>query len=104
MEKENNRNYSFEYADEDENKCDVLLEEKKLEIKTLNIEFDYEVGTCCFCGEECNLASQSCGRCSHKINGWRLGWNDISPTIKNQFPKSVPTSAKVKKVRFVLPE
>jgi hypothetical protein len=24
-------------------------------------------GVCCFCGSECNINSQSCGRCSRKL-------------------------------------
>ena len=28
---------------------------------------DWEVGKCCFCLEECNPASQSCGRCARQL-------------------------------------
>ena len=28
---------------------------------------DFGIGQCCFCGNECNPCSQSCGRCSRKL-------------------------------------
>lgn len=31
------------------------------------MEEPIEMGKCCFCGEECNPASQSCGRCIREI-------------------------------------
>lgn len=33
----------------------------------------YERSTCCFCGDECNASSQSCGRCSRNISGYSIG-------------------------------
>jgi hypothetical protein len=32
------------------------------------------VNRCCFCGTECNPASQTCGRCPREIGGWILGY------------------------------
>lgn len=36
---------------------------------------EVEVGTCCFCGDECNIHSQSCGACAR--SAWRreLCWD-----------------------------
>ena len=31
-------------------------------------------GKCCFCNEECNPSSQSCGRCARAATGYSLGW------------------------------
>lgn len=31
------------------------------------------VGTCCFCGFECNPLSQSCSSCSRSISGAAIG-------------------------------
>ncbi len=28
---------------------------------------DWKEGTCCFCGDECNPASQSCGACTRRL-------------------------------------
>jgi len=44
------------------------------------VENNFPVGVCCFCGEECNFLSQSCGICVRKVNGYYLGLN------KNPFP------------------
>lgn len=31
-------------------------------------EKSIEIGTCCFCGQECNYCSQACGRCVRKMD------------------------------------
>lgn len=36
-----------------------------------------EIGICCFCAEECNIHSQSCGRCSRILTGFSMGWNSL---------------------------
>lgn len=33
----------------------------------------FDVGTCCFCGFECNPLSQSCGSCTRGISGAAIG-------------------------------
>ena len=33
-----------------------------------NSENNFILGTCCFCGDECNKHSQACGRCSRNWN------------------------------------
>lgn len=42
-------------------------------------EDDPDVGTCCFCGGECNPSSQACGRCPREIGGWLLGFRKEKP-------------------------
>lgn len=34
-----------------------------------------DIGICCFCGQECNPYSQTCGRCARALTGFSLGWN-----------------------------
>lgn len=47
-----------------------------------------EVGTCCFCGQECNWMSQSCGRCARKVTGALLGFGS---TINfDRIPEGAP--------------
>lgn len=38
-------------------------------------EFEYEIGKCCFCGDECNPDSQSCGSCARDMTMMSMGWN-----------------------------
>ncbi len=44
---------------------------------------NYEIGTCCFCGGECNAASQDCGTCARRLTGWALGWYPKPVWYKN---------------------
>ena len=39
--------------------------------------YEMDIGTCCFCGDECNPCSQSCGRCARSLTGFSLGWNPL---------------------------
>jgi len=41
-----------------------------------------ERGICCFCSEECNPMSQSCGRCARLLTGYSLGWNKLPDYFK----------------------
>ena len=34
---------------------------------TIDNDIKYDYGVCCFCGELCNPASQSCGICARKL-------------------------------------
>lgn len=43
--------------------------------------YDMDIGICCFCGDECNPCSQSCGSCSRIISGFTLGWNSLPISI-----------------------
>jgi hypothetical protein len=36
------------------------------------------IGKCCFCNEDCNSFSQSCGNCARSLTGAAMGW-DINP-------------------------
>jgi len=56
----------------------IKKKDEKKEVKMIETE---EMGQCCFCGEGCHLLSQSCGRCSHSINDYRLGWKPIPSYI-----------------------
>jgi hypothetical protein len=44
-------------------------------------------GSCCFCNEECNPCSQSCGRCARQMTGWAIGMNTnkfvLKPTLED---------------------
>ena len=47
---------------------------KKKKINT--DEYDkYIEGICCFCGNECNEMSQSCGKCARQHTMRMFGWN-----------------------------
>ena len=37
----------------------------------------YKIGICCFCENDCNPNSQSCGKCSRLLTGHALGWNNL---------------------------
>lgn len=50
------------------------------------------IGNCCFCGEECNPASQSCGRCSRTLTGFSLGWNPLPDHLHHVYPKIYPNT------------
>jgi hypothetical protein len=39
--------------------------------------YSMDIGTCCFCGDECNPCSQSCGSCTRSLSGFSLGWNPL---------------------------
>lgn len=44
------------------------------EMTTSEDESDFlDIGTCCFCGFECNPSSQSCGSCARGISGVAIG-------------------------------
>jgi hypothetical protein len=43
-------------------------EDKEIEPKQYE---DKERGTCCFCGDDCNPYSQSCGYCSRQLSNFR---------------------------------
>lgn len=51
-------------------------------------ELEYEVGRCCFCGDDCNPDSQSCGGCARDMVMTSMGWNKKkvknTPTQKNK--------------------
>jgi hypothetical protein len=49
--------YNLKYEDEDEDEY----------------EYDEDIGTCCFCGDECNQMSQSCGSCARGLSGIAIG-------------------------------
>ena len=36
---------------------------------------DYDIGVCCFCGDDCSAFSQSCGRCARSFTGEIMGWD-----------------------------
>ncbi|XWV26071.1 hypothetical protein QJ857_gp1009 [Tupanvirus soda lake] len=42
---------------------DITLDDVILDTNQIQIPDQTEYGTCCFCGEGCNPASQACGRC-----------------------------------------
>lgn len=44
--------------------------------------FEMDIGICCFCGNECNPCSQSCGRCARSITGFTLGWNPLPEHLR----------------------
>ena len=46
--------------------------------------FDMDIGTCCFCGNECNSCSQSCGSCARSLTGFSLGWNPFPNSTPNE--------------------
>lgn len=46
-----------------------------------------DIGICCFCGDECNPCSQSCGRCSRTLTGFSLGWNTLPTHLQHLDPE-----------------
>lgn len=42
-----------------------------------------DLGKCCYCGEECNINSQSCGYCAKKMTNYYLG-NYLPPYLDEQ--------------------
>ena len=36
---------------------------------------DYDIGVCCFCGDDCSVYSQNCGNCSRSLVGEVMGWD-----------------------------
>ena len=38
---------------------------------------EIDIGTCCFCGNECNPCSQSCGSCARSLSGYTIGLNTL---------------------------
>ena len=49
-----------------------------------------DVGKCCFCDQECNPSSQSCGRCARLVTGNALGWNNLPSYIVNRIVNNNP--------------
>lgn len=48
-------------------------------------EEEEEKGVCCFCGFECNPASQSCGTCAREVSGYSIGIRRTPPSYKKEF-------------------
>ena len=48
-----------------------------------------ERGICCFCQEECNPSSQSCGRCSRTLTGFSIGLNPLPEYLEDIIKKVV---------------
>ena len=42
-------------------------------------------GKCCFCQEQCNMLSQSCGTCARNITGYSIGINNNLPDNLKEF-------------------
>jgi hypothetical protein len=40
--------------------------------------YSQETGNCCYCGDECNPCSQSCGMCTRSITGYSIGLNPLT--------------------------
>lgn len=46
-------------------------------------------GVCCFCEEDCNPLSQSCGRCVRNLTCYTLGWNNLFSTSKLKLNENI---------------
>lgn len=46
----------------------------------------FKLGICCFCGNECNQCSQSCGRCARDMTMAMIG---MKPSRKDLIKKDV---------------
>lgn len=49
-----------------------------------------DIGKCCFCNDDCNPNSQSCGRCSRTLTGFSLGWNTLPDHLHHVYPQFYP--------------
>lgn len=70
----NKRNNNEIIDDKDDNnkkkmKTDGVIDSNEYDI------FLQQEGICCFCGFECNIMSQSCGRCARQYTMNMFGWN-----------------------------
>lgn len=52
---------------------------------SLENNFGMDIGTCCFCGYECNPCSQSCGSCVRSITGSSFGWNELPDHLQHVY-------------------
>ena len=50
-------------------------------------EMEEEYGDCCFCGDVCNICSQSCGRCEQSLSDF--GWNLLSAYLYHVYMHDV---------------
>lgn len=63
-----------------ERKCKRSRYEKSLHCKQhQNVFINFEIGTCCFCGDSCNPCSQSCGGCARSNAMYLLGLSNTKP-------------------------
>lgn len=42
------------------------------------------IGTCCFCNDDCSAYSQCCGRCARSMTGIAMGWDIKRPSENNK--------------------
>lgn len=42
-------------------------------------ESEEEYGSCCYCGDDCNICSQACGRCARSLTGFGIGMYNTLP-------------------------
>jgi len=43
----------------------------------MDMDMDMDIGTCCYCGYECNSCSQTCGSCARSMTAISLGWDSV---------------------------
>ena len=64
--------------DKNENKSNIDLENQENVNKNTYIDFDDDYkqieGICCYCGYECNILSQSCGKCAREYTMRMFNW------------------------------
>jgi hypothetical protein len=66
-----------------------------------DMDMDMDIGTCCYCGEECNACSQSCGSCARSMNAISLGWDSVTyPLPKEHFLFKIKILEDIKEQTF----
>lgn len=71
----NKRNKNEIIDDNDVNNKKKMKTGKVTDNNEYDIFLKQEEGICCFCGFECNIMSQSCGRCARQYTMNMFGWN-----------------------------
>jgi len=76
----NNNDYCYKHQPIiQNNNAKVQQKDAFLEDFVQHFQEDFNVGKCCFCNNDCNPMSQSCGRCARQVTGYALGWNNNPP-------------------------
>ena len=46
----------------------------------------WDIGTCCYCGDECNISSQACRICMCSMSGYGIVHNSMPLHLRNFQP------------------
>jgi len=52
------------------------------------MDYEYDIGICCYCNGECNPHSQACGECSRNVTMFSIGMKPLPKYLESKFDDS----------------